>query len=128
MTRFLSKYGVVLLLTLGLSACAFPKRDPQGLPDVSVIQVELQDGRWVAVPPECLPLFTEFTRPDYDSRPQYPFGCATYQNLAHSIANPRDLVAPAAYGGQPVDSAVGAVERYRHNQVTPLNDTTTTQK
>lgn len=128
MQNLLRRLSVTALVLLLLGGCAFPKRDPQGLPDVSVIKVELQDGRWVAVPPECLPLFTEFSRPKYDSMPQYPFGCATYTNLANQLANPRDLVQPADYAGQHVDSARDAVTRYRENRVTPLRETETTQK
>src|SRR5690625_2832194 len=120
------RWGLLSLLIGGLTACAFPKRDAQGMPDASVIKVELQDGRWVAIPPECQELFTEFTRPKYDSRPQYPFGCATYSNLANSVANPEDLIRPGQYRGQDADTAGDAVTRYRENRVTPLKETETT--
>lgn len=129
MTATLYRLRLLLAATLALSlaACAFPKRDAKGLPNASVIEVKLEDGQWVAVPPECLSLFTEFTRMKYDSRPQYPFGCATYTNLANSVANPRDLIRPTPYGGQHVDTASDGVTRYRTGNVTPLQDTDTTK-
>ncbi|WP_345795722.1 CpaD family pilus assembly lipoprotein [Castellaniella sp. MT123] len=111
-----------------LAGCSFPKRDYSFVPDASVIQVQLKDGRWVAVPPDCAKLFTEPPRSLYDSRPQVPYGCATYTNLANSVANPRDLVAPGTYEGQQADSAAGAVKRYRDNKVTPLRETNSTKK
>lgn len=115
-------------LTILLAGCAFPKRDYSFMPDASVIQVQLRDGRWVAVPPECARLFNEPPRSLYDSRPQVPYGCATYTNLANSVANPRDLVAPGQYDGQQADNAAGAVTRYRENKVTPLRQTNSTKK
>src|SRR5699024_1417341 len=114
-------------LILGLTACAFPKRDAKGLPDTSVIEVKQQNGQWVAIPPECQSLFTEFTRLKYDSRPRSPLGCATYSNLANSVATPKDLVRPSQYSGQHVDTASDGVTRYRTGNITPLQDTNTTK-
>ncbi len=121
---------LLLLASLGLSlaACSFPKRDYSMLPNADVIKVQLKDGRWVAIPPECNSMFNEPARTIYDSRPQVPYGCATYTNLANSVANPRDLVEPAAYGGQHADTADSAVTRYREGQITPLKETTTTSQ
>ena len=122
-----------LLAACGLAGlvagCAFPKRDYSMVPDASIIQVQLQDGSWVAVPPECQRLFTEAPAPwyQYDSRPQVAFGCATYTNLANSVARPRDLSQPKAYGGQNADTAASAVTRYRQGEVTPLMDNTATK-
>lgn len=132
MTSYLTDSRVLRwLLACGLAGllagCAFPKRDYSFMPDASVIQVQLQDGRWVAVPPDCARLFTEPPRALYDSRPQVPYGCATYTNLANSVANPRDLVAPGTYEGQHADSAADAVTRYRENKVTPLRKTNSTK-
>lgn len=115
-------------LGLLLAGCAFPKYDYSLVPDASVIQVQLQDGRWVAVPPECARLYTEPQRPIYDSRPQAAFGCATYTNLANSVARPQDLLAPNSYSGQQADSAADAVTRYRQDKVTPLRETNSTKK
>lgn len=124
--RLLTVLGLVGLVT----GCAFPKRDYSMLPDASVIQVQQQHGHWVAVAPECKRLITERPRPwyEYDSRPQVAFGCATYTNLANSVARPRDLTQPGTYRGQQADTAADAVTRYRQNAVTPLNKTTSTKK
>jgi pilus assembly protein CpaD len=115
-------------LGLLLAGCAFPKYDYSLVPDASVIQVQLQDGRWVAVPPECARLYTEAPRAAYDSRPQAAFGCATYTNLANSVARPQDLLAPHEYAGQQADTAADAVTRYREDKVTPLRETNSTKK
>lgn len=131
--RALHRSPLQLLVVLGLAGllagCAFPKRDYSMVPDASIIQVQLQNGEWVAVPPECKRLITEAPRPwyDYDARPQIAFGCATYTNLANSVARPRDLTEPGSYGGQHADTAASAVTRYRQNAVTPLNKTTSTK-
>lgn len=122
--RWLAVCGLASLL-LG---CAFPKRDYSYMPTSAVITVEQQDGRLVAVPPHCGPLFPEERRMQFDSRPQTAFGCATYSNLANSVANPLDLVSPDPYAGQQADSAADAVTRYRKNEVEPLRETTATKK
>lgn len=124
----IAKFATVSILTLVLAGCAFPKRDAKAMPDASVIKVQLQNGVWVAVPPECASLFTEFARPKFNSRPQYSFGCATYTNLANSVARPQDLVQPSTYAGQQADHAAEAVTRYRQNEVTPLRETSSTTK
>lgn len=124
----IAKLATVSVLALILAGCAFPKRDAKGMPDASVIKVQLQNGVWVAVPPECASLFTEFARPKFNSRPQYSFGCATYTNLANSVARPQDLIRPSTYAGQQADHASEAVTRYRQNEVTPLRETSSTTK
>ncbi|MFT0533430.1 CpaD family pilus assembly lipoprotein [Castellaniella hirudinis] len=99
------------------------------MPDQSVIRVEVQaDGSLAAVPPHCGPLFPEQRRLQFDSRPQVAFGCATYTNLANSVARPQDLLAPRPYAGQMAEDAAAAVTRYREDKVTPLRDTTSTKK
>lgn len=123
------KWLMVIGLAGLLAGCAFPKRDYSMVPDASVIKVELQDGRWVAVPPECAHLFTEQSLSSWHahkSRPQVAFGCATYTNLANSVARPFDLLRPQPYGGQHAESAAEAVTRYRQNEVTPLRNTSST--
>lgn len=124
----LMRCWAVLGLALFLTACAFPGRDYSLVPDASVIEVQLADGRWVAVPPECSKLFSSPPPSRYDSRPQVAFGCATYTNLANSVARPRDLVYPASYAGQQPDSAAAAVTRYRENKITPIKESRTTTK
>lgn len=111
-----------------LAGCAFPKRDYSYMPDASIIQVQMKDGQWVAVPPDCAKLYPEYPRPKFDSRPQAAFGCATYTNLANSAAHPLDLATPGSYAGQEADTAGDAVTRYRQNKVTPLRETTSTKK
>lgn len=126
--RVLVRSMIVLGLGVALAGCAFPKRDYSYLPDASVIQVQMRNGQWVAVPPDCNTLYPEYPRDRFDSRPQAAFGCATYTNLANSVADPRDLAAPAAYSGQQADTADSAVTRYRKGEVTPLRKTNSTDK
>lgn len=116
------------VLALILSACAFPDRDYSLIPDANTIQVRLDDGRWVAVPPECTSLHQDTLRGPFDDRSWVAFGCATYTNLANSVAKPRDLVAPASYAGQQPDAAAAAVTRYRENKITPIKESKTTSK
>lgn len=114
---------------MALSACAFPKRDYNFMPDESIIKVQADaQGRLIAVPPHCGPLFPEKRQAPLDSRPQAAFGCATYTNLANTIADPADLIAPRPYANQDAEDAAGAVQRYHQNRVTPLRETGTLEK
>lgn len=126
--RAVGRGMVVFGLGIALAGCAFPKRDYTYLPDASVIQVQMKDGQWVATPPNCNKFYPEYPRDKFDSRPQAAFGCATYTNLANSVARPQDLAVPAAYSGQMGDTAGSAVTRYREGKITPLRDTTSTSK
>ncbi len=116
--------GCALLIT----GCGFPRKDHAGLPDARVIQVtQGSDGRLVARAPDCAPLLQPSQYHNVnDARPAIAFGCATYSNLAASLARPGDLISPRNYRGQHADSAVLAVERYRLNEVEPLRETLST--
>lgn len=117
---------IVLVSSLILSACAFPSRDYSMVPDAAIISVDYADGKWHANPPDCDNLREE-PRNRYDNRPQIAFGCATYTNLANSVANPRDLNLPKSYAGQNATTADSAVQRYLADDVTPLNETSSTK-
>ena len=116
-----------LALAGALAGCTFPVKHSMQMPDPAVIQrVQLANGREVLLPPDCAPLFQP-SRLDQldDRRPGIAFGCATYTNMAHSIARPQDLNRPAAYAGQDARTAGSAVQRYLDNDVTPLKDNST---
>lgn len=115
----------VLALTTG---CAFPRKDYSGVPDVSVIRVvQGPDGRLVAQAPDCTALLQGSQYQSFnDDRPAVAFGCATYSNLAASLARPADLVSPREFAGPQADAAALAVHRYRLNQVEPLRETRST--
>ena len=119
----------LLSATVLLSGC-FPKRDVSSFPGVDSITVTRgPDGRYVADAPDCHRLI----QPSGVASPNNPqagvaFGCATLNNLATQIADPRDLVAPDAYAGQHADTASTAVTRYRQDKVIELNKTTSTKK
>lgn len=114
-----------LALTAG---CGFPRKDHSGIPDVSSIRlIQGPDGRLVAQAPDCGPLLQGSQYHGFnDARQAIAFGCATYSNLAASLARPADLVAPRSFSGPQADAAVLAVERYRLNDVEPLRETRST--
>lgn len=115
--------------SLALSAgCGFPRKDHSGVPDVSVIRVvQGPDGRLVAQAPDCTPLLQPSQYHGFNNtRPAIAFGCATYSNLAASLARPADLVSPRSFAGPQPDAAALAVHRYRLNQVEPLRETRST--
>lgn len=63
-----------------------------------------------------------------DRSASMPFGCANALNLQRMVANPADLV-----DGLPSDTvetapAIGAIERYRRGEITPLQSTSTTEE
>lgn len=118
----------LLAALLLVSGCAFPRKDLASMPDPSVIQVvQTADGKWVAVPPDCTPLQQPSRYDNFNNRRMsVAFGCATYSNLAGSVARPTDLVAPRSYSGMHADSAGLAVQRYRVNEVEALRETQTT--
>lgn len=122
---FLAALSGCLALTAG---CAFPRKDYSGVPDPSVIRVvQGPDGRVVAQAPDCVALLqgSQYHSVN-DARPAIAFGCATYTNLAASLARPADLVSPREFGGPHPNAAALAVHRYRLNQVEPLRTTRST--
>lgn len=121
----LAALGVSLILTTG---CAFPRKDYSGVPDVNAIRVvQGPDGRLAAQAPDCATLLQGSRYHSLnDARPAIAFGCATYTNLAASLARPADLVSPREFAGHQADAAALAVQRYRLNQVEPLRETQST--
>ncbi|PWC17696.1 CpaD family pilus assembly lipoprotein [Brenneria corticis] len=121
---------LALLLVAGaawLSAgCASWQRDPAGMPDVSSIRLQLRGKPWAAVAPDCDRLLQPAYHWSHDGRQQVAFGCATYSNLAISLARPQDLSTPRVYSGMQADAAALAVTRYRQNKVEPLRETEST--
>lgn len=127
-----SKRTVTLILTtaavsLMLGGCGFPRKDFSSVPDPSIIRMTQHNGEWRAHAPDCRHLLQPSQYNAYHNmRLSIAFGCATYSNLAASVARPADLVQPPAFAGTHADPAALAVERYRLNDVEPLRDTTST--
>ncbi|RLM22690.1 hypothetical protein BIY29_11885 [Brenneria alni] len=111
-----------------LAGCASWQRDDDGLPDVSSIKLQQQGKQWVAVPPDCSSLMQPGYHWSHQGRQQVAFGCATYTNLAVSLARPQDLSTPRIYSGMQADAAALSVTRYRQNKVEPLRETESTSK
>jgi type IV pilus biogenesis protein CpaD/CtpE len=119
--------AAMLLGTCALLAGCLPRKDFSSMPAPNVITVQESNGRYVAIPPDCEKLLQPSqSNSAHNLRPDIAFGCATYTNLAAQVANPRDLVQPAAYAGQHADTADSAVTRYREDKVTPLRETKST--
>ncbi|WP_397475032.1 CpaD family pilus assembly lipoprotein [Pusillimonas sp.] len=114
-------------LVLALSGCAFPRKDFSGVPDPGVIRLTQHNGQWRAESPDCQALLqpSQYNNSD-NMRLSIAFGCATYTNLAASVARPGDLANPPEFAGTHSDTARLAVERYRLNDVEPLRDVTST--
>jgi pilus assembly protein CpaD len=91
---------------------------PFNMPDASVIGY---DGV-KATPPDCGNLAVPAGLTDGGQRlPSVAWGCATYTNLAAQVARPEDLRTPAQVGPANADVAASAMERYKQNKVTPLD-------
>lgn len=73
----------------------------------------------VATPIGC-PDFRRTNLMDLSELNSSNFGCATADNLARSIADPRDLAAGRTLGPANGAGSVGAVTRYRTDAVKPL--------
>ncbi|HVI52746.1 MAG TPA: CpaD family pilus assembly lipoprotein [Candidatus Sulfotelmatobacter sp.] len=97
-------------------------------------QVVLVLYHLTATGPDCDSMIThnEAVTPtpmlDFDKRPSVAFGCATYNNLAASVANPADLAEGRAYAGSDGESQSEAVDRYNADKVKVLRQTTSTSK
>jgi hypothetical protein len=57
---------------------------------------------------------------------ELPMGCANDTNLTRMVADPADLAGRGRTGPAHAQGAVGAVQRYDKNEVTPLPAPTTT--
>jgi pilus assembly protein CpaD len=91
---------------------------PFNMPDASVIGYNGSQ----ATPPDCSQLAVPSGITDGGRKlPSVEWGCATYTNLAAQVANPRDLVAPAPVGPANAQVAASAIERYKQDKVTPLD-------
>lgn len=131
MVMFIKLHRYLILLffagALGLpTGCSSWQRDNDGMPDVSSIKLQQQGKAWVAVPPDCRSMLQPRRDWQDDDRWRIAFGCATYTNLAASLAHPQDLTSPRRYRGMQADAAALAVTRYRENKVEPLRETEST--
>lgn len=111
-----------------LAGCSHWQRDNYGVPDASSIRLKQTGGQWTAQGPDCRRLLQPERNWMDDDRWQIAFGCATYNNLAASVARPQDLTAPHRLADGQADAATLAVERYRTNKVEPLLKTESTTK
>jgi pilus assembly protein CpaD len=91
---------------------------PFDMPDASVIRY---DGSKVT-PPDCRKLAVPASLTDGGQQfPTVAWGCATYTNLAAQVARPEDLRAPAPVGPADAEVAANAMQRYKQDKVTPLD-------
>lgn len=85
---------------------------------VDVVASRCPDWREVRIAHPIDPLFGNPFPAD-----QMRFGCVNDANLEVMVARPGDLGAGATTGPAVAATAVGAVERYRNNEIPPLPDT-----
>ncbi len=79
-----------------------------------------------SVAPPC-PNWSRSVTFDPQNLPSSNFGCATASNLAAMIADPRDLAEGRTLGPGDGAQAIGAIERYRTDEVKALNKELTSE-
>ncbi len=87
--------------------------------DTLVNQTVLNVVQWKAEVDNC-PDWSKKPGTDYYNSNGANFGCATEQNLASMIADPHDLERGRDAGPADAHQGVGAVDRYRRNEITEL--------
>lgn len=92
-------------------------------PNASASGTSLVFVRISLTAPDCGSMVTPSEEWSAWQRPTMAFGCATYTNLTHMLADPADLAVPRNFGGADATTAATAVDRYHANQVTPLRRT-----
>lgn len=76
--------------------------------------------------PDCAAMVTPSEEWSAWARPRMSFGCATYTNLTHMLADPADLSTPRNFGGPDATVSARAVGRYHADKVKPLRDNSAT--
>jgi len=79
-----------------------------------------------AVAPSCDSMVTPSETIDQTDRPSISFGCATYTNLAASVADPADLAEGRELGPADGPNIDAAIERYQADKVKALSKNTAT--
>lgn len=92
-------------------------------PNASASGTSLVFVRISLTAPDCASLVTPSEEWSAWQRPNMAFGCATYTNLTHMLADPADLAVPRNFGGADATTSAAAVGRYHDNQMTPLRHT-----
>lgn len=95
-------------------------------PNASASGTSLVFVRIALVAPDCAAMVTPSEEWSAWTRPNMSFGCATYTNLSHMLADPADLSTPRNFGGADATTSGAAVNRYRADKVTPLRQTSST--
>lgn len=75
--------------------------------------------RYVVTPPAC-PQWSDSGETGHTNVPNSNFGCATLNNFALMVDNPRDLMTGRTLGPADAEPAIEAVERYRTGAVKPF--------
>ena len=78
--------------------------------------------RYVAESTECGDWSVNLGRTSSNT-PSPNFGCATQNNIAAMVANPRDLIAPGRLGPDDVTRRVTIIDKYREGTPTPAEKT-----
>ena len=81
--------------------------------------VEIVTEHYVSAPPSC-PDWSHSNILDNANSNSSNYGCATASNLAHMVADPRDLVVGRSLAPAPGSAAAAAVGRYNAGEVKEL--------
>jgi len=98
---------------IGLERVAAP---PSG---VAPNHVLLMVDHYIVTPPSC-PDWSASPATPHDNLPSSNFGCASENNLALMVANPRDLMMGRTMGPADAEHAALSIERYRADKVKPF--------
>lgn len=102
---------LILMLPFALAACAgdFTPVEKQPTYDHTTGAV---------IPPYPCPDWSHSSVGNYDNSNHSNFGCATRNNLAVQLENPRDLIEGRGHaGGGDIESSVRTIERYRAGEI-----------
>ena len=109
-----------LLARRGVSTVAVAP-PPEGIAPNHIVVLA---DRYVVTPPSC-PGWSDSPATGHDNTPNSNFGCATLNNFALMVDNPRDLMTGRALGPADAEPTIESVERYRTGQVKPFITTST---
>jgi len=87
--------------------------------DLAADHVVVLADRYVVTPPTC-PEWSDSGATGHTNVPNSNFGCATLNNFALMVDNPRDLMTGRTLGPADAEPSIEAVERYRTGFVKPF--------
>ncbi len=109
--------SALLLAVVALTSCDRYVATPA--PDTAIKIMPSQDGRMIAVAPEC-PDWRTVANSPLENQPAPQFGCATRRNLAAAVERPEDLIKGRQAGPSNGTTTATGVSRYLAGQTKAL--------